>query len=1017
MFSKLITYFVKSLHDSTLFRNAYLIGAFCSLIIFIISNIFLTYHNLSVLTTEQLLINDSISFLFSAIIFIVFLFFIKREQRIHHKMRQSLTEMAQLELQIKRQSQELFTTTEKLYNSEELIRSLFNAITEAAFLIDLKGTILTANHATSKRYNIPLSEIIGECIYTMEPEELMLLKKVKIQNAISSGSPVQYENEQNGKYYSNFIYPVFNIKGDIYSTAIFIRDITSQKQIENDLYRSKDMLQKVLDNIPMRIFWKDRHDLFLGGNQAFAKDIGVKDLTHIIGKSDSVLPGHARPLLNSTEDQLIMIRDLAKIDYEEHQTLENGSKVLLKTSKIPLHDPDGCVVGLLGIYDDITEQRKLQRQQEWFFKLSLDFLSVSGFDGHFLQLNPIWFNTFGWTKEELLARPSIEFIHPEDRESTKDTSQFLCDGQSIISFENRFLCKDGSFKWLSWNSFPVTDQNLIYAVARDVSEKKRMESVLKHNTLRLTKLLDLSEKAHQLTENEIIRDVLEHAVSLTESENAYFMFFNPERNNINFYTFLSESNQHIESTFDSSDHFSSDDVWTDCIRFKRPVIQNDILNSNFKKGYLSKYYDITHHLGVPIIKNSHVQLVIGVCNKNANYNEIDIMQLQLLSFDIWKILLRRRIEQQLFESETRYRTLAESAQDPIFLLYPDLRFHYLNQYAARTFNIKSIDCMNKSITDLFPPEKTSLVNKLNQVIAHNQSCTSEDCILINNAPTWLNTVLTPVKSISGEVISILGISRDITGQKKAEAELAHQTEELIRSNKELEQFAYAASHDLRSPLRAIESLAQWIEEDLRERCSEQELKYLSLLRIRTSRLDKLLSDLLEYSRAGKISYTTEHIIIADLLRNIQSLLNMQNDFILVINTMPEFITNRIPLERIFLNLISNAMKHHDKKPGTITIRCKEIDMMYEFSVEDDGPGIPPEFHIKVFEIFQTLKSRDDVEGSGMGLAIVKKLVENYGGTIRLESMPPHGCKFIFTWPKHIDVFIYEESLECQTTTC
>lgn len=234
-----------------------------------------------------------------------------------------------------------------------------------------------------------------------------------------------------------------------------------------------------------------------------------------------------------------------------------------------------------------------------------------------------------------------------------------------------------------------------------------------------------------------------------------------------------------------------------------------------------------------------------------------------------------------------------------------------------------------------------------------------------------------------------------------EERVAERTAELERSNRELNQFAYVASHDLKAPLRAIDQLATWISEDVGERLPAESAAHPAKLRGRVRRMEKLLDDLLAYSRAGRIRPAVESVNVNLLVHDIVALLAPPAGFVVRTGTLPVLCTPRVSLELVLRNLIGNALKHHQGDVGQIEITAVEQDEWVEFAVHDDGPGIAPQYHERIFEMFQTLRPRDEVEGSGMGLALVKKLVESYGGTITVESAAGHGATFRFTWPREV----------------
>jgi signal transduction histidine kinase len=237
---------------------------------------------------------------------------------------------------------------------------------------------------------------------------------------------------------------------------------------------------------------------------------------------------------------------------------------------------------------------------------------------------------------------------------------------------------------------------------------------------------------------------------------------------------------------------------------------------------------------------------------------------------------------------------------------------------------------------------------------------------------------------------------------EAELELRANNRQLTRSNQDLEDFAYVASHDLKAPLRGIDSAAKWLAEDLHDSLSEDTRKLLGLMRNRIDRMEKLLDDLLSYSRAGRADTTIKETDVADMIENIIEVLSPPPHITVRIQgELPVIVTASAQLEQVLRNLVNNAIKHHDKSKGGVVIAGTRKGDVVEFSVADDGPGISPEYHEKIFKLFQTLKRRDEVEGSGMGLAIVKKLVEQQNSTITVHSRGDgKGATFCFEWPTH-----------------
>lgn len=262
----------------------------------------------------------------------------------------------------------------------------------------------------------------------------------------------------------------------------------------------------------------------------------------------------------------------------------------------------------------------------------------------------------------------------------------------------------------------------------------------------------------------------------------------------------------------------------------------------------------------------------------------------------------------------------------------------------------------------------------------------------------LDIMLSPVWQ--GQTMLVMSVMRDITARRQVETALEQQRRELERSNAELEQFAYVASHDLKAPLRAITQLASWISEDNAASLPDSSQVHLAKLRARIERMERLLDDLLAYARAGRQHQPPEPVDIGQLVRQVADLLSPAPGFTVVADgSLPLLRTERVPLETVMRNLLGNALKHHHQpSQGQVVVTAQTQGEWVEFSVRDNGPGIPEQFHQRIFEIFQTLRPRDEVEGSGMGLAVVKKIVESRGGRISVESSPGQGATFRFTWP-------------------
>jgi PAS domain S-box-containing protein len=267
--------------------------------------------------------------------------------------------------------------------------------------------------------------------------------------------------------------------------------------------------------------------------------------------------------------------------------------------------------------------------------------------------------------------------------------------------------------------------------------------------------------------------------------------------------------------------------------------------------------------------------------------------------------------------------------------------------------------------------------------------------------TFLDVVVSPIKDIHGKLTNALVQHKDITERKQAEEELTQRAEELARSNAELEQFAYIASHDLQEPLRMVASYTQLLGKRYKGKLDGDADEFISFAVEGAKRMQRLINDLLKYSRVGTRGQGPEPIyseqVLAETLAGLQVAIT-EGAAQVTHDPLPKVLADEAQLGQIFQNLIANALKYRGDAPPRIHISAAQEGDMCVFSVRDNGIGIDPQYHERVFLIFQRLHTREEGSGTGMGLAVCKKIVERHGGRIWLESELGKGATFYFTIP-------------------
>lgn len=374
---------------------------------------------------------------------------------------------------------------------------------------------------------------------------------------------------------------------------------------------------------------------------------------------------------------------------------------------------------------------------------------------------------------------------------------------------------------------------------------------------------------------------------------------------------------------------------------------------------------------------------------------------------------KKLAEEALKDSEERFRGTFEQAAVGVAHVGLTGQWLRVNQKLCDIVGYTREELLELTFQDItYPEDLESDLNYVNQLLAGQISNYSLEKRYIrkDGSIIWVNITVSFIydTNFKGQPKCFIGVIEDIDQRKHAEQELKSlndillQTTNLLRKrNQELDQFAYIVSHDLKAPLRAIANLSEWIEDDLEGQLPPENQQQMQLLRQRVHRMENMINGMLVYSRAGRVEVALEPIYLKDLIEEvIDSLAPPETFKIKVPSFNPKLITKPLLLSQVLANLISNAIKHHERSDGVIEISIQDQENALLIVVSDDGPGISPENHEKVFGIFQTLKPRDNTDNTGIGLSIVKKIIESEGGSISLESDVGQGATFRFTWSKN-----------------
>ena len=360
---------------------------------------------------------------------------------------------------------------------------------------------------------------------------------------------------------------------------------------------------------------------------------------------------------------------------------------------------------------------------------------------------------------------------------------------------------------------------------------------------------------------------------------------------------------------------------------------------------------------------------------------------------------RKRAE----EVRERLAAVVESSDDAIIGKTMDGTITSWNRGAEKVFGYSSSEAVGKPIQMLVPPERANEEPDILARIGRGESVDHFETVRVRKDGKGIEVSVTisPIRDSSGAIVGVSKVAHDISERKRAEQRLADKVEELARSNRDLEQFAYAASHDLQEPLRMVASYTQLLAERYGGKLDENADKFLGYAREGALRMQVLIRDLLTFSRVVQAGVPRKNVdcdvALEEALQSLTAAIE-ESGAVVTHTALPNIWADQTQIAQVFQNLIGNAIKFHNGAPPQCAVSAEKSGCNWLFSVSDKGIGIAPEYAENIFVVFQRLHARSEYPGNGIGLAICKKIVEHYGGTIWVESKVGQGSTFKFTLP-------------------
>ncbi len=380
---------------------------------------------------------------------------------------------------------------------------------------------------------------------------------------------------------------------------------------------------------------------------------------------------------------------------------------------------------------------------------------------------------------------------------------------------------------------------------------------------------------------------------------------------------------------------------------------------------------------------------------------------------------RKTMEEALQESEAKYREFVDRTEDIVTRVDNKGNFIFINHTAEKLFGIKSDDCAGLSAFDfIHPDDKEKTVQAFaewgeKKLTSHGFENRMIDFAGKTRFLTWSFNIhyetdgtIKHLNSIAKDITALKQIQMDLNNELQARKQVEEQREtllgDLVRANSELKDFSYTVSHDLKAPLRGISSIAQWLSEDYSDSLDKKGQEYLDKLLLRTKRMHDLIQGILQYSRVGRTKVELQQLDSKIIFQEISDNTALpENVTITITEPLPIIKYDKTLFIQVFQNLIENAVQHLDKPSGEVVVACMDQGDSWEFCVKDNGVGIDEKHQDRIFKIFQSLKPHSVDGSTGIGLTLVKKIIENNGGKIRLESVLDEGSSFFITIPKEL----------------
>ncbi|NWJ39931.1 MAG: PAS domain S-box protein [Geothrix sp.] len=916
---------------------------------------------------------------------------------------------------------------ETLAKNHAVLASIMESAEGPIFSLDREYRYTSFNraHAAAMKLLYGAEISLGSCLldYQTAPAD-RAVAKANLDRALDGESFVEEgmsgAEDHARRYFEVWHTPTRNDGGEVIGVAVTARDTTRRRRSEEALRESEQRYHTLFDNNHAIKMLIDPSD----GSIVDANPAAIR----FYGWSRDQLQGMNINEINTLpSDQLqSAIGSAAGIFQDYFEFVHRRADGSLRN--VDVYSGPIVIEGrtlLYSIIHDTTDRvRAVEANARLLHILESSFNEIYIFNRenlHFEYVNRAALGNLGYSAGDIGTMTPLD-LKPEFTEAAFRAvlTPLLRHEQKLVSFETMHRRADGSL-------YPVEVHvqlagpgglEVFLAVVLDISERRAAELALHSRVSQLQVMLDLASLPDSHSGKDLLKEGLECIARISGSRVGFLHLLLEDQETLELTAWTADTMKHCTASFDTHYPVAMAGIWADAVRLRKPVIHNDYAERTDRKGMPEGHFPLTREVVVPVVESGKVRMIVGVGNKPTDYDDLDVGQLEVVAGDLWNAYARQMVVKQLMSSEASLRATFDQALVGIVHLGFDGRILRANKRFADILGLDPQDLAGMEISRITHPGDQLPDGVMFQDILQDMggSFIQEKRYLgSGGAIVWVQLLASLVAPSENEAGYILNVVEDITERKRMESEIQHlnrdlehrvevRTHQLESANQELEAFAYSVSHDLRAPLRTISGFSEALSRDGDSVLSSEGLGHLNRIQGGAIRMAQLIEDLLQLSRVGRDDFVAMPLDLGGLAEQVLAKLKEADPGRPVIWQVerPILVKGDPRLLRILLeNLLGNAWKFTSHTPDPrIWVAAHSVNgSSVEVAIRDNGVGFVSSQANRLFTPFQRLHKAEEFPGTGIGLAIVKRIVNRHGGWIAAKGELGHGATLSFTLPK------------------